>query len=222
MHCKLVLRIGVMVALGTAFFLQNDPARAQVPGAVEIVGQQNRGFALNAGIALTPFAIEDHSLRFPTLAGVIGLGYKIDRFVITGTFDFTRTGQTNYTNLSGSIISVNQSVYSLLVGPDLQVALARSADLRAELICGAAVLLGTRDRHTTISPNPNPTPPNNEPMPILFRWRVGPGVRYWMHPNIAFSALVGMSGMHHVRASSDGGSSSMTSIYSQFGLTGVF
>lgn len=226
MHRKHVLRIGLTVAFGAAVFLQNDPARAQVPGTAETMGQKSQGFALSAGVATTPFAIDDDLLGFSTFSGAIGLGYKIDRVVIGATFDFSRFGSTNDVDDGmGNRITVDQTSYSFLVGPDLQVALARSADQRAELIGSVGVLVGTWDSETTTSANPNPPPPTNDPTQIMLRWRLAPGVRYWMHPNIAFSGLVGFSGLHQIRESSDGSSnrsSSVTSIYSQFGLMGVF
>lgn len=106
------------------------------------------------------------------------------------------------------------------------VSALRSPDQRAELIGGAALMLGTVDTVTTTSIDPDPPPSSpNDPTNILLRWRLAPGVRYWMHPHIAFNGLVGFSGFHQIRdadGTASDRSTSVTSLYTHFGLLGVF
>lgn len=227
MYRKLTVRLALMVGLGVGFLAQAREVRAQEPAPVVTGGQTRQGFALGAGMATAPFAIDDNFLNFTTFSGAISLGYKIDRVIIGGTFDFSRFGSSSTVDDGmGNQIDVDQTVYSFLVGPELQVAILRSADQRAELIAGGTLMLGTFDSFSTTSVDPNPPPASpDEPTDILMRWRLAPGVRYWMHPNIAFTGLVGLSGTHQIRDAPNNGtdrSSSVASLYTQFGLLGVF
>jgi hypothetical protein len=227
MDRKIFGRVAIALGLGAVFFAEVREVQAQEPAPVVTGGQTRQGFALGAGIATAPFAIGDEFLNLTTFSGAINLGYKIDRVVIGATFDFTRFGASSETDDGmGNTISVDQASYSFLVGPDLQVAILRSPDQRAELIGGAALMLGTVDSVTTTSIDPNPPPSSpNDPTNILLRWRVAPGVRYWMHPHIAFNGLVGFSGFHQIRdanGTASDRSASVTSLYTHFGLLGVF
>jgi hypothetical protein len=226
MNKKFVTRLLTVLAVSTVFAGQLPEAYAQQPGTVESVGQTSRGFALGAGIATMPFVLDDDLLNLSTFSASIGLGYKIDRFIIGATFDFSRFGSTNQVDDgTGNTITLDQSAYSFLLGPEFQAALLRSADRRAELVGVAALMIGTVGNDSSVSGQPDPPPSPDAPTDILLRWRLAPGVRYWMHPNIAFNALVGISGFHQIRdgngASSDR-SASMTTMYTQFGLLGVF
>lgn len=227
MHRTIFARATVALGFGAILFAQAGEVWAQDPAPVVAGGQVKQGFALGAGIATAPFAIDDNFLNLTTFSGAINLGYKIDRVIIGATFDFSRFGSSSETDDGmGNTISVDQASYSFLVGPEVQVAILRSPDQRAELIGGAALMLGTVDTVTTTSIDPNPPPASpNDPTNILLRWRLAPGVRFWMHPHIAFNGLVGFSGFHQIRDANGTGSdrsASVTSLYTQFGLLGVF
>lgn len=227
MSRKIVARVAIALGFGVGFFAQAREVQAQEPPPAVAGGQTRQGFALGAGIATAPFAIDDDFLNLTTFSGAINLGYKIDRVIIGATFDFTRFGASSETDDGmGNTITVDQASYSFLVGPDLQVAILRSPDQRAELIGGAALMIGTVDTVTTTSIDPNPPPSSpNDPTNILLRWRLAPGVRYWMHPHIAFNALVGFSGFHQIRdadGTTSDRSTSVTTLYTHFGLLGVF
>ena len=239
MSHSFISRIGIAAALGAGIFLAS-PANAQDPVAAVAAGQVRNGFALRAGVSTMPMAIDDDLMNFTVFTGSIGLGYKIDRVIIGATFDFTRYGRSStstYDDGTGNTTEVTQdrSDYNFVVGPELQVAFLRSPDQRAELVGNFGLLFGTwgSDSTTTTDP-PDPDPPpaesDIEKTELLVRWRAAPGVRYWMHPNIAFTALVGFNGTHQIRDYEDpsgpdsttSSSSGVVSLYSEFGLVGVF
>ncbi|MBK9264227.1 MAG: hypothetical protein IPM54_31050 [Polyangiaceae bacterium] len=239
MNRKFVLRAAMLAVLG-AGLLVGGSAGAQTPGSVESVGQVRQGFALQAGVATSPFAVDDDFLGFTTLSGSIGVGYKIDRVIIGATFDFARFGSSStqsFDDGTGTVteVTIDRTSYSFLVGPEVQIAFLRSADQRAELIGDVALLLGTWGGEVVTTggppdPNPPPATPEPEETDLLLRWRLAPGVRYWMHPNIAFTGIVGFSGAHQIEDTevpnqpdfSSSRSAGIVSVYSQFGLVGVF
>ncbi len=236
MNHRFVSRVSVVATLGAGLLLASSAA-AQNPVPTPAAGQVSQGFALHAGVATIPFAIDDDLLGLTSLTGSIGVGYKIDRLIIGATFDFTRFGSSSTSSFddgTGTIITqtTDRTDYNFVVGPELQVALMRSPDQRAELVGSVGVLLGTWDSESTTTggpPDPNP-PPEPDQTRLLVRWRLAPGVRYWMHPNIAFSGFVGFNGTHQIRDTedpslpnfTDSRSAGVVSLYSQFGLTGVF
>jgi hypothetical protein len=129
--------------------------------------------------------------------------------------------------------STTKSYYSFTISPELQVALARTADRKAELFGALGVGLGTWDSETVVDdPNyPDPTPTSNtDVLKLRVRWRAAPGVRYWVHPHIGVALSTGLSGNHIISdrdGTANGGSKSsnttgLISLDTQLGFVGVF
>jgi hypothetical protein len=111
--------------------------------------------------------------------GGFHLGYKIDRVIVGAGIDLARIG-TSTTQGSSSSSSSDTLVE---IVPGIQVALARSADARVELYGGLDLGFG----HVFVEGG-------TEPSNFAFRFAVGPGVRYWVHPQFAIAALTGLEG----------------------------
>lgn len=192
----------------------------------------NSGFALQTSLISTPLMIDRDLVGFPSFEGGLSIGYKYDRFVFGIGFDFSNWSESEDFSVTdpntGNEVQGERTrrMYSFVVAPELQVALARSADKRAELFGAVSVGLGTWDSVTTTDPDPFPQPvPVDAELRLRVRWRVAPGVRYWVHPHVAMSLVTGISGNHMITEpdSGTGGESvGLTALYTQIGLLGVF
>jgi len=192
------------------------------------------GFALQTSLVSVPLLLGDDDLvGFPAFEGGLTFGYKFDRVMIGVGFDFSNWSDNNTVMdvdpSTGNPITVDvtRKTYSFVVYPELQVALARSADHRAELLGSFSVGLGTWDSETTRDPDPSPNPTNplDEDLRLRVRWRVAPGVRYWVHPHVGMSLVTGIAGNHMITEPNDGEggeSLGLTGLYTQIGLVGVF
>ncbi|MGC4118462.1 MAG: hypothetical protein QM765_28685 [Myxococcales bacterium] len=96
---------------------------------------------------------------------VLGLGIDLARYSLQ--FDGSSTSATT----------------RLTFTPTLQVATLRSRDLRVELYLEAGLGLG----HLFTDGRPDY---GN----VEIGYRVGPGLRYWIHPQLAISSLVALTG----------------------------
>lgn len=172
--------------------------------------------AFNAGTA---------SIQLSGFEGGLSAGYKAGRFMIGLGFDFTNVNSTAPTTIvdpdNGGVrtVTVSTSNYSFVVYPEVQYAFVQSDDQRVELIGNGSLGLGSFG--TTISPSNGA---DDDSSRFRLRWRIGPGVRYWLHPQFAASLIVGVSGNHLITSVSGAASSSSatTALYSQIGLVGVF
>jgi hypothetical protein len=195
---------------------------------------QSSGFALQASVVTSTTVIDDDLISFQlgTFEGGLTFGYKYNRVVIGVGFDFTNLSESrtieDFDPMTGNVtgnVRITEDHYSFVVYPEVQVALAQSADKRAELTGTFSIGFGTwGTRETSSSSSPQPTPEDND-TELRLRWRVGPGVRYWVHPNIGMSVVSGVVGNHlFVIADDDADSRSIgvTSLYAQAGLLGVF
>jgi hypothetical protein len=166
----------------------------------------------------TGIAAEVHlGSRFAVLGGGIGIGapvdaltgglfagYKIDRIVIGLGFDF-------FGYWAGTGGGSSNDV-AFLVTPGIRAALVRSSDGRVELTGQADLGFG----HTFVSGAAGTS--NFE-----VRVDAGPGLRYWVHPQLAVTALGGVDVDYGI--STAGGTTSTETLISVFGslaFLGVF
>ncbi len=146
--------------------------------------------------------------------GIFG-GYKIKRVIFGLGFDLQRTASGTSTGNT----TTSSATTTFLFSPGVRVAIVRSADKRVELFGQFDMGFGTTVGDAVA---------NGE---SIFRlsYNVGPGLRYWAHPQLAFGALAGVSGafawdMEKATAGvpSTTSSSGLTSIFAQLQVLGVF
>jgi len=156
------------------------------------------------------------SVTFAGVSGGVFGGYKIKRIIFGLGFDVTRVASGSSTgNVSTS--SANTSIAFV---PGLSVAIVRSADKRVELFGEFDMGFGTTVGDAVAT---------GESI-FRFSYDVGPGVRYWVHPQFAFGALAGVNGAFTWDTRSSGGtgmpsttaSTGVTSIFAQLQFMGVF
>ena len=146
--------------------------------------------------------------------GIFG-GYKIKRFIFGLGFDLSRV--SSGTSMGNTSTSTSNT--SILFSPGLSVAIVRSADKRVELFGQFDMGFGTTVGDAIAT---------GESV-FRFNYDVGPGLRYWVHPQFAFGAFAGVNGsfMWDTRAATMGmpsttSSSGLTSIFAQLQFMGVF
>jgi hypothetical protein len=194
------------------------------------------GFALQTSLVAAPIVLSGGLPGlfggFPSFEGGLFAGYKYERVIFGVGFDFTNWSEskTNSTfdpiTMQDITFEETQRSFTFIVYPEVQVALIRSADARAELLGAFSVGFGTWNTITTRDPDPfpNPTPARDE-LRLRARWRVGPGVRYWVHPHVAMNLVTGVSGNHMIvdgQTPAQSSSLGLTALYTQIGLAGVF
>ena len=148
--------------------------------------------------------------------GLFG-GYKIKRFIFGLGFDLSRVASG--ASVSGSNATTSSATTSILFSPGLSVAILRSADKRVELFGQFDMGFGTTVGDSVAV---------GESI-FRFAYDVGPGVRYWVHPQFAFGAYTGVNGAFtwDTRSAMGGmpattASSGVTSIFAQLQFMGVF
>ena len=146
--------------------------------------------------------------------GIFG-GYKIKRVIFGLGFDLSRVATG--TSAGGSTMST--ATTSILFSPGVSVAIVRSSDKRVELFGQFDLGFGTTVGDAIATGE------------SVFRlnYDLGPGVRYWVHPQFAFGALAGLNGsfLWDTRAAMNGmpsttSSTGLTSIFAQLQFMGVF
>lgn len=146
--------------------------------------------------------------------GIFG-GYKIKRVIFGLGFDLSRVASGTSTGNT----STSTSNTSILFTPGVSVAIVRSADKRVELFGQFDMGFGTTVGDAIAKGE------------SIFRltYDVGPGLRYWVHPQFAFGAFAGLNGNFEwdTRAANNGmpsttDSSGLTSIFAQLQFMGVF
>lgn len=203
---KLVLALALLAAPALA------RAEVRLDG-----GQADHGVVVEArlGSDLVSVATGTMPTSTFTFAGVQGGvfgGYKIKRFIFGLGFDLARIASGSSTGNT----STSSATTSIMFTPGLSVAILRSADKRVELFGQFDMGFGT-----TVGDGVA----NNE---SIFRlsYDVGPGLRYWVHPQFAFGALAGVNGafVWDTRGNnpSTTSSSGLTSIFAQLQFMGVF
>jgi hypothetical protein len=152
------------------------PADLPVTSGCGGSGQVGQGFLAYTGLggrlASLPMPTTTATATMPATATDSGagpqwsllVGYKLCRVVVGLNFDLLIYSPT------GS----SKTLTSFSVAPEVQVALARSRDYRAELIGALNVGLGQLQGAFQIS------------------GMVAPGLRYWVHRHIALTTLLGL------------------------------
>jgi hypothetical protein len=205
MH-KLALVVALVLAPAVAW------AQAPLDGA-----QKARGIVVEARVGSQLLTISTgggggSGFSVSGLKGGIFGGYKLGRFIFGLGFDLERLASGTSVGNTGT--SNATTLFQFV--PGVKVAILRSADKRVELFGEADFGFGTTvtDQTTNVDY-------------FHFSYDVGPGVRYWVHPQFAFSALAGLDGQFEYDTTSNAGvsmttSSGVTSIFAQLQFMGVF
>jgi hypothetical protein len=193
-----------------------DPS---LPPPDEPRGQIDGGFVLEANVGgrVSLASLTTGSSNVSAALGANGLsvgllvGFKTGRLILGLNLGFF-----NLTESAGSS-SISES--ALLLGPEMQVVLARSNDQRVELLGDVGIDFGhvfassSGFEGDSIDPN------------LYITYQLGLGVRYWLHPQFAVQGLTGFGGEALIDLSSDSESSGTASahgIFTSLGLVGVF
>jgi hypothetical protein len=175
-------------------------------------GQIDGGFVLEASVgarvSLGSVGSNSGSVTFgsPGIAAGLMAGFKTGRLILGLDLDFFNV------TVGGNGSSGSES--ALLIGPHMQVALARSEDLRVELLGDAALDFG----HLFESSSDGLTSSSN----LYIGYELGLGVRYWLHRQFAVQGLTGFGGEALVDLSGNGATISAHGIFTSVGLVGVF
>ena len=195
------------------------PAAARAQGRLE-GGQADHGAVVEARlgselITIATGVTPGSTTTFSGVQGGIFGGYKIKRFIFGLGFDIARVAS----GTSAGNTTTSSATTSIAFVPGLSVAIVRSADKRVELFGEFDMGFGTTVGDAIAT---------GESI-FRFSYDVGPGLRYWVHPQFAFGALAGLNGAFtwDTRAANGGmpsttSSSGLTSIFAQLQFTGVF
>lgn len=186
-------------------------------------GQVDHGVVVQAHLGTELFTFVTTGVpgtSVSTLSGVQGGifgGYKVRRVIFGLGFDLARVATGSSTSGGGGTTST--ATTSVLFVPGVSVAIVRSADKRVELFGQFDLGFGTTVGDALATGE------------SVFRltYDVGPGLRYWVHPQFAFGALTGVTGAFawDMRSGMGGApstttSSGLTSIFAQLQFMGVF
>jgi hypothetical protein len=193
--------------------------------------QKARGFAVYLTIGgryvlATPDA--GTTLSSTAFQGGLFAGYKLDRIVVGLGFDIGHVGTATKYAASSSQSSGSRGDTSFLLGPGIQAALLRSADQRIELI--GHFQIGFGRTFTSISNDPAIPPqygPENNVSNFHLAYQIGPGLRYWAHPQFALTVGSGISGDHLFFSQNNPSGNkadqvNSVSLYGTLGALGVF
>jgi hypothetical protein len=236
---KLTKATFVSLALTSALMFVSSASADELPlggglpsqkGAAGSQGERppmDSGFAMQANISTSPQTIGDDLVSVYALGGNLTLGYKTGGAILSVGFDFTAFSRsTDYTSTDVSVgaYSSKRSYSEWMIGPDVQFTVVHSADKRAELYGLISLGFGTWSEESQSTPDPSfPSTPKADEKNFNFRWRVAPGVRYWMHRNIAVGLAVGVLGDHRFYEDDDTKrTQSIFTPFAQLGLMGVF
>ena len=176
----------VLLLLATA------TASAQEPSPLPPPGQLESGFAIEVGAATQQLLIGDTDvIGFNTLRGGLMLGYKAGPLLVGVAFELVSF--TDSVSSGGSDFS--RSFTSLAVVPGIRFAFARSADHRAELFGALDLGIGTMwEGREDAECEADPSLCESDESILRYVYGVGPGVRYWMHPQVALVVTSGVRG----------------------------
>jgi len=152
-------------------------------------GQKDRGVAVGVDFSLflTNIGSTGTPVALSSFRGGVFAGYKLDRFIFGLGFDIARTATRN--GLTGMPDTARADT-TFLILPGVRATILRSDDRRVDLFgqfdIGWGRALTEREPE---NPDPTTTSSNN-----MLAYRLGPGLRYWIHPSIAFQALVTLRG----------------------------
>lgn len=214
-------------ALGLALMIAAS-AHAQEPapgGPVTTtvpMGQKPRGFAFEAHLGTQLVALTG-STNLGAFSGGVFAGYKINRVILGLGFDVARVASATETGAN----KTGDASTALFFAPGVRVSILRSADQRVDFFGQFDLGLGG------VVNEQRPAPMGNQPDVTRFRlyYNVGPGVRFWAHPQFAVGAVTGVHGDFALTktTTSVGNSSTtvtqtstVTSIFAALQLLGVF
>ena len=193
------------------------------PTAFAQEGQKRSGFAAEVHIGTQVFSLGTGmgtTASFGTVEGGVFLGGKIDRVIFGLGFDLARVASG--TSVPGAGDS-SQAATSIMFTPGVRVAIVRSHDQRVELFGQFDIGFGT------LVTEQSPAPMGPQPSTSRFRlsYDVGPGVRFWVHPQFAVAGLTGVSGQFEYDSTTQMGitqktSSGLTAVFASLQLMGVF
>lgn len=203
------------------------PAQKGAAGSQGERPPMDSGFAMQVNLATSPQTLGDDLFSLYSFGGNLTLGYKVGGAILSIGFDFIAFSRsTDYKSSDASLGTSNskRSYSEWMIGPDVQFTVVHSADKRAELYGLISLGFGTWSTDSESSDDPSfPPTAASEEENFNFRWRIAPGVRYWMHRNIAVGLAVGVLGDH--RFYEDDVAKRTQSIFTPFaqlGLMGVF
>jgi hypothetical protein len=201
--------------------LPPTPTYAPPPPA----GQKRTGFALETHIGTQLVAVGGLGAGAPTTIGLFSggffAGYKVDRFIFGLGFDLARVASS----MSVPGADTSQAQTAFFFTPGIRVAILRSHDQRVEMTGQFDLGLGT----TTEEQSPSPMGPQNSEVRFRLYYNLGPGVRFWVHPQFAIGAVTGVHGdFAYTKVTPPGSNTStstqstVTSIFAALQLMGVF
>lgn len=212
----------VLAALAAALLLAASPAHA----AAAQENQVPSGLAVLADFSFSSFNLLANSdvTRTFGIEGGLFAGYKLDRLIIGLGFDLQRVAlSTVTTGANASEASADSTVIG--IAPGLSYALLRSDDKRVELF--AAAEIGWL-HYMTGATGTLAMPAGKRSTEGLF-YRVGPGLRYFLHPSFALQLLPSLRGQFRwdTASATDGSqrvsqSLSVTTIDVTLGFLAVF
>jgi hypothetical protein len=233
-------------ALAGAEVARADPDALAPTPAQTPTGQKQNGVAVEAevGMSLLTFQVLGGGnnnnglvpLSFSSVEGHVFAGYKIDRVIAGLGMTLDRVAVSTPSGLGPNGMPLDNSTQAttrLLFVPGVQVAILRSSDLRVELFGEFDLGLGHVFTETTTPTVPGQPPPNPGPQPshtnFALTYDIGPGVRFWVHPQFAVSGFVGVQGSFYWDWLTPAGStvtttnsSGLTSVVAALQLLGVF
>jgi hypothetical protein len=180
-------------------------------------GQVHHGFALELNLGTQLIAITGVT-NFDAIQGGFFAGYKISRVMFGLGLEIARVA-SGTSGGGGGDTSKADTAFELV--PGIRVAIVRSADKRVEMFGQFDLGLGTslHDEHPNLA--------GTSPDVFLLSYKVGPGARFWAHPQFAVGAVAGVEGDFKFTSMTAGGftsktSSGLTSIFAAIQLLGVF
>ncbi|MSP58785.1 MAG: hypothetical protein EXR72_00305 [Myxococcales bacterium] len=209
--------------------LMTEPPPPPPPRPRPIVrGQMASGFAVELHLGTQVASLGSDAsgslVQLGVLQGGIFAGYKIQRVIVGLGFDIQRGASG--TSMTGTA-DTSRSATAILLSPGVRIAILRSADQRVELF--GQVDLGFGRTFDDQTPPPMGLQP--ERSNFQFAYDVGPGLRYWLHPQFALGALTGLRGdfgwlttttTAGTTTSTRTTSSGITSVFAALLFTGVF
>jgi hypothetical protein len=181
-------------------------------------GQVYSGFALelHLGSQFLNLTGGGTSLTVGALSGGFMAGYKISRFIFGLGFELSRVAS----GMSTPTASSSTAATGILFVPGLRVAIYRTPDGRVDLFGQFDMGFGT----TVEERSPGVATDESD---FRLTYDIGPGVRYWVHPQFAFAALTGVAGNFTWISTGTGttamtNSTGVTSIFATLQILGVF
>lgn len=168
------------------------------------------------------------TLSNTSFQGGLFAGYKIDRIVVGLGFDISHIGTSTTLAAGGNQSTGTRRDTAFLLGPGIQAAILRSKDQRIELI--GAFQIGFGRTFTSLSNDPEVPPqykPETNTKNFHLAYQIGPGLRYWAHPQFALTVSSGISGDHlfFTQNNPSGNKADQinsVSLYGTLGALGVF